>query len=91
MMMQIRGSSWEMQFLHGTAFRPDGAARICQCILTREDGKVLAETAFCHPKDQYSKKIGRKVAFWRAIKELPRDIRREFWAEYFRLMPGDKQ
>lgn len=42
--------------------------------------------AFCHPNDPFVKAIGRKVALARAIKNLPRNIRRQIWKAYFEFV-----
>lgn len=38
----------------------------------------------CAPGDQYCRRTGRKLAFTRAISHLPKDVRAELWAEYWR-------
>lgn len=44
---------------------------------------------FCHPRDQFVKAIGRKMAFGEAVKSLTLDraIRRAFW-EVFKAAGG---
>lgn len=47
-----------------------------------------SEDAFCSKKDVFCKKIGRKVSFGKAVKNLiRRDIRRKLWAAYFEKWP----
>jgi cell wall hydrolase len=46
--------------------------------------------AFCHENDQFSKRVGRKLAMSRAIKPLPRSLRQQLWAAYFKLSPIQK-
>jgi beta-mannanase len=35
-------------------------------------------------KDQYCRATGRKVAMTRALKSFPKQVRKEFWATYFK-------
>lgn len=49
--------------------------------------------SYCHPKDQFNKITGRKMALTRAIEDLPREERREIWEVYHgsgRSIPSDR-
>jgi hypothetical protein len=39
--------------------------------------------AHCAPQDGFNKSTGRKIALARALKDVPRDTRRQLWASYF--------
>ena len=43
--------------------------------------------AYCNPCDQFSKKVGRKLALGRALQALPRNLRQQIWEAYFRQSP----
>lgn len=52
-------------------------------ICTVEDGKrTLVGQSICHPKDQFCKAIGRKVALADAIRGLSKETRKTIWDEY---------
>lgn len=42
------------------------------------------EIAVCSKGDNFSKKIGRKIALTRALARYPREVRKVFWAEYWK-------
>ncbi len=37
----------------------------------------------CHPRDNFSKSIGRKLALTNAMADFDRDLRKAVWQEYF--------
>ncbi len=39
-------------------------------------------TATCHPKDNFSKAIGRKLALASAMRDFDRDVRKAVWEVY---------
>lgn len=47
----------------------------------------LYGAAFCHPNDQFSKRVGRKMALARALAPLPRNLRQQIWDAYFKVSP----
>lgn len=48
-----------------------------------ENGKLTkTEFALKHPQDSGNRKIGRDLAFQRAIKDYPRELRIELWNAY---------
>lgn len=49
-------------------------------------GNKAESHAVSHPNDRIVKKIGRKLALSRAIKELPRELRGAIWDEYFKVV-----
>ena len=57
-----------------------------------DDGRDLIATgmASCHPKDQYDKNVGRKIALSRALKMLTDDrvLRKTYWDAYFAKRKG---
>lgn len=56
-------------------FNEDANKRIC----------IFTGKAYLHPNDQYDKRIGRKLALSRALKnsDLSRDERRQIWEGLF--------
>lgn len=46
----------------------------------------LGGDAKCSPKDNFSRRIGRKIAFTRAIKQLPREQRQKLWIAYLAVV-----
>ncbi|GIU69771.1 MAG: hypothetical protein KatS3mg002_1007 [Candidatus Woesearchaeota archaeon] len=55
---------------------------ITECKVYWKD-KILEGYAFCNKNfDNPQKKIGRKIAFSRAIKNLPREHRKFLWEQY---------
>lgn len=49
-----------------------------------EGEATLLGEAICHPKDNFCKEVGRKLALARAIKGLPRASRMLVWDAYFK-------
>ena len=83
-------------------FRHDTYNRFSEAALhygydVEDSGKVIYEevptyiaTSLCHPKDQFTKKTGRKVALARLLEwmshnrfDLTEEDRREIWELYF--------
>lgn len=59
-----------------------------QCIIKRSNSplEVHIGTSTCHPKDNFNKKIGRKVSFAHAVSSFPdKNTRRRFWEAYLHL------
>jgi len=53
------------------------------CYLRDNDGKMVSlGIAKCGKKDNFCKETGRKISLTRAIKEFPKEIRRDFWKCY---------
>lgn len=63
-----------------------GACKVKGCAA---DKHPYFGSASCHPGDQFNKRIGRKLAMARALKPLPRNLRQQIWAEYFKLSPHE--
>lgn len=51
---------------------------------------IIESEAYCSPEDNFNKRIGRKVAFTKALATFPRAERAEWWARYFEQMPKDR-
>lgn len=51
---------------------------------------LLEGKSTCHENDQFVKSTGRKIAMSRALKNLSREVRTEFWLGYFALSPKSK-
>lgn len=64
-------------------------------VLLRDgDGMVpVFATAECHPKDQFSRKRGRKLAFKRLLSSIgySREQRKEAWRKWFEKFPKDNK
>jgi hypothetical protein len=56
----------------------------CACL---PDASSYVGEAFCNPQDQFTRKIGRKLALARALALLPRTLRQQIWASYFKISP----
>jgi len=48
---------------------------------------IILGSALCSPRDQFSREVGRKIAFTRALNALPRQLRSALWANYFSHSP----
>ena len=73
------------KFRHTDVFHyKHGPRRSTQVYITGENGKIYRDAvATCHPKDQFSRAEGRKIALTKVIASFPREIRRMVWAEYW--------
>ena len=79
----------DVKFIHdrGYPFQVkggDGLARaitICSVMIGEE---IHRAHALCSYDDNFSRPVGRKLALTRAIKGLPRETRKEVWAEYWK-------
>ncbi len=52
-------------------------------VIFPNDNTVFNGEAICHPKDNYCKSTGRKLALANAMKDFGRNLRRAVWQEYF--------
>lgn len=59
-----------------------GSYQKTMVLISLEDRELYGE-AFCHPKDQFVKEIGRKVAIKDAISHLSKATRKKVWEAYF--------
>jgi hypothetical protein len=51
--------------------------------------RVHIDTAYCSPKDQFDRAVGRKVALTKVLRNIPLAHRRkEYWDAYFRWNGG---
>ena len=60
----------------------------CDIIDPQTGGTLLYGGAACSWQDRFTRKIGRKVALTRAIKDMPRDFRSQVWAAYLQMQHG---
>lgn len=83
------GKEFKVVFRHGNML----GRRFTRCVITQKlqfpdgehDGGLAGEgIAYCNPKDQFSKELGRKVSLAKALKEtgFAKPIRKEFWGAY---------
>lgn len=68
---------------------------ITYCRIFKEKDPLISATSYaeCSMKDNFCRKIGRKLSFGRALKLLipnNRELRGEIWNEYFKLFPRDR-
>ena len=89
------------QYLHRTTELPEGdcsnvhtVARIFRTRITEDSEEEVANEiansiAICHPRDQFCKRVGRKLAFERAVQQafpgrMPeaKALRRLFWDKF---------
>lgn len=54
------------------------------CEVYVNNAKFAMGVAFTHPKDRYNRKIGRKIAFGRAISVFGKDKRTKLWEAYLK-------
>ena len=59
------------------------------CRIFGVDNKMVAEAfAYCSIRDNFSRKIGRKIALAKTMKYLPKTLRSEIWKKYFEEFPN---
>jgi len=46
--------------------------------------ETIVGAAACHIRDQDDKLLGQKAALTNAIREIPRDMRKDIWGEFFK-------
>jgi len=46
--------------------------------------EMIVGAAACHINDNDNKLLGQKAALTNAIKEIPREMRRDIWGEFFK-------
>lgn len=76
-------------------FRHDSAAKSTECLIwhgTEGTDLYAVAFAFCHPKDNFARATGRKVAFAKALAmaEVPREQRRQFWQGYWQALEASR-
>lgn len=101
--MIIRAGGYDYIFHIAYATLPDGTRTVRAKVHTADCFKPWAEEkndecqtgggvglALCHPRDQYVKRTGRKIAMGRALRALEpsKDRRALVWAEYLRKIEG---
>ena len=62
----------------------DNGLRVTECKVNFLSSLRLPQIgkAVCSPEDNFCKATGRKVALTRALRTLPRDLRKEVWDTY---------
>ena len=45
----------------------------------------------CHERDQFSRRVGRKIAFERAVTGLPNELRAALWKAFLLRFPPSKR
>ena len=65
-------------------FYEDVIRRAIVCELVLSDRKPVIGIARCHPKDEYSETLGRKMALTKAMADMSRETRAIVWKYYFR-------
>lgn len=66
--LYLRRHQWKADGL-----QPDPRGGITTATITLEDGQTFTSSAICSDKDNYSKSIGRQIAFGRALKRAQRE------------------
>ena len=56
--------------------------------LTLKTGETVLGSAVCAKEDRFQRRVGRKVALTRAMKALPREVRREVWEDLWQQGVG---
>ncbi len=51
-------------------------------VIFPDEHMIFNGEAICHPKDNYCKSTGRKLALTVAMKSFDRDLRKTIWQEY---------
>ena len=81
----IKGYKVNFAHVEHEPYEDTGCCKSTHCTVEVEgDPIVYFASADCSPKDRFDKKIGRKVAFKRAVAEFPKPIRSELWAAYLK-------
>jgi hypothetical protein len=94
MVLDLFGAVFNLKFMHTTTFH-NGLIRrttIAEVVPANKLNNVYIECAYCHPKDQFNKKIGRKLALTKVLKSLKwdKEIRTMVWNQYFKHIGGVK-
>ena len=74
------------KFSHDSVWVRHGLRRCTQVRILGDNGRMYRDAmSICHPKDNFSRATGRKVALTKVISSFPRGIRRMVWDAYFRV------
>lgn len=75
--------SYHIRFVHRVGIG------VTLCLIYDNDKlPVQVGAAYCSKKDHYDRKVGRKVALARALKDTPREYRKKVWDAYFAVLGG---
>jgi len=75
--------NYYIDFLHNVTDKNS----LCVIYKDKNRDKIISQgTAFCYYKDQFNKKIARKVSLTKTIKELnlSKEERKQIWYDYFK-------
>ena len=62
---------------------PGGKPSTTMTIYDDMDNLIAQGTVWCAPQDNFSRRLGRKLALTRAIEHFDRDFRTKVWHDYF--------
>ena len=80
------GDYFDASFFHGVDERTGRRFTDLELIPVKIDYGPFFGRADCALGDNFSKAQGRKIALRRAIRFMPRDLRRQIWNEYWRAI-----
>lgn len=87
MIFEYQGTTYKLSFWYNTITNGHSSLKSTHCVLEKKEGSFFAYReayASCHPKDQFCKEIGRKLALTKTIQEFSRDFRTKVWDAYFK-------
>lgn len=79
---KIDNSEYRVRFFHGL--------KHTSAELFVDGSPVAVGYADLHPKDNFVKAIGRKIALQRALQEQPKEVRSKLWQKYWSISPTSK-
>ena len=79
MKINIDGRDYSFKFQHNTTGRERGT--VCR-VFNEAGDQVIYGVSNVHPKDNFCKEKGRKIALSRAIKSWDKVYREQVWSEY---------
>lgn len=79
MKINIDGRDYSFKFQHNTTGKERGT--VCR-VFNEAGNQVIYGVSNVHPKDNFCKEKGRKIALSRAIKSWDKVYREQVWNEY---------
>lgn len=79
MKIKIDGRDYSFKFQHNTTGKERGT--VCR-VFNEAGNQVVYGVSNVHPKDNFCKEKGRKIALSRAIKSWDKAYREQVWNEY---------
>lgn len=79
MKIKIDGRDYSFKFQHNTTGKERGT--VCR-VFNEAGNQVIYGVSNVHPKDNFCKEKGRKIALSRAIKSWDKVYREQVWNEY---------